>query len=465
MICTLYYEHDIFVRYDHLFCTNHTLQSLPTDIIPIPYSNNPQYAQNRLQNHQLYRYHFQQLQQQHTELVNEQANHQCYISYKNSDDKRIKAFCRISKANIHHLSTTYNILHDDLFVFYTICYRSSSYRYLEHIVNPARSTISRRFRDVLGKLHEHFVPTQLNKSWTRDKVKQNTPQFVRELFGLHESQNIFITDGFMVYCGKSENFDIQHREHNSYKKRNCWIFHPFICANGRYVINLGPFESDYHNTDQTIYESATDIQYLDALKDHHNGTHPMPEDHVVFNEENTDKLLWFNGTLYTFCDGCIADRGYTEIDDHRLECPPQLNKPRPKGRRKKNAPPPPPRRKQLPLEEANKFRQVTLARNTVERDYGRLKQWLILNGLIPYQFRDCINEIVEVLMATENEFFCAMTTDSIKNQRYMRRVLDHMRNVPLKVQPWLSERGWVRQGSLPSHCVAAIRSAAFIPDF
>ena len=200
------------------------------------------------------------------------------------DDNRIESFCRITRANLNWLSTTYDIPQEDLFIFFALCHRASSYRYFERNIKPSRSTISRRFREVLTKLPEHFVPTQLNQSWTRHKVKQNTPQFITELFALQDDQIMFITDGFMVYCGKSQNFDIQHREHNDYKKQNCFIFHPFVCANGRYVINLGPFASDYHNSDQTIYESATDIPYHNALKDHHDGTHAMNENHVVFDE-------------------------------------------------------------------------------------------------------------------------------------------------------------------------------------
>ena len=464
VIIALYYENDIFVRFNHKICGNESIQTLSNDIHPVPYMSNQQYTHCQ-RNYQLYKYQYSQLQLQHTNLTNEQDDHQCHITFANSSDERIKSFCRISKQNIIQLSNTHDISREDLFIFYSLCYRGSAYRYFEHITQHSRSAISRRFRSVLTKLHSDFVPTQLNKSWTRDKVKQNTPDFVKELYGLGDDRILIITDGFMIYTGKSANFDTQHREYNSYKKRNCWIFHPFICANGRYIINLGPYCSDERNTDQFIYESATDIDYLHRLRDHHDGTHPLPEKCIMYDENTTDILIWFNTIIYTLIDSCTADRGYTEIDDDRLECPPMLNAPRPKGRRPKKAPKPRPKRKQLPPDEAMQFRKVTIIRHTPERNYARIKQWEITKGLIPWQFRDCIKEIVEILMATDNQFFCDMTVDSIKNQRYMRRIMDHIQNHSIKVMPWLKEKGWKRRGRLPSDCVRVIKSMRFLPDF
>ena len=466
LIAELYYERDLFIRCTHKRCNNNQCQQRALSTITTSHHRTNLPYTHLSQNYNIYRYFYQQLHQQHTELVNEQTDHTCYITFANSSEERIKAFCRISKQNIIELSTTYNIPREDLFIFFTLCFRGSSYRYLEHIVTPARSSISRIFRDVLPTLHAQFVPTELNRAWTREKVKQNTPQFVSELFQLHDDQRLFITDGFMIYTGKSQDFNIQHREHNAYKKRNCWIFMPIICANGRYIINLGPYCSDKKNTDQTIYETATDIEYLTELRNYYDGIHDMNEDRIVFDERTTDKLLWFNKQLFLALDAMIADRGYAECDDERVQCPPQLNPPKKPGRKKKGAPKPPPPRKQLPPDEANQFRQVTLIRHTVERDYGRLKQWEILVGLCPYQYRDCIEEIVDVLMAIENKFFCVMTKDSIKNTRYMQRVLDHLLgNESIKVMPWVKEDGWEREGNVPSDCVHVISSLDFLPDY
>ena len=79
-------------------------------------------------------------------------------------------------------------------------------------------------------------------------------------------------------------------------------------------------------------------------------------------------------------------------------------------------------RRQIPTAEMNETRRVTFVRHTIERDYGRLKSWKILSGVIPYQRRDCVQEIVETLMSTENHFFITMDSDSPRRREFATRI-------------------------------------------
>ena len=211
----------------------------------------------------------------------------------------------MTKDNINELSHLYNLDPEDVFLFYSICYRNNQQRYFQQIINHFHSVISNRFRRVLSNLHKNFVPTQLNHSWDRNKITQNTPQFVIDLFAIKPHQILLITDGTMIYCEKSENFDMQHRDYNDYNKRNCMIFMPIITANGRYVMNIGPFHSDTDNNDESIYNAATDYDYLYDCK--YNLHDDDERNNIMFDADTVNLLMWFNASIFGPGDIMIAD--------------------------------------------------------------------------------------------------------------------------------------------------------------
>ena len=205
---------------------------------------------------------------------------------------------------------------------------------------------------------------------------------------MDDDQIILMTDGSMIYVPKSGHFDYQKREYSKYKNRNCITFMPIVTASGRYVMNLGPFNSDTHNNDASIYNAMTDMEYLNFCDSNRS------DEQNMFDDDTLDKLLYFNKKIFNKPDDhMVADRGFYDCEDERLDIPEFLNEPK-KTRRKKGQKKPP-KRKQLSPAEATKTKRVTFVRHTSERDYGRLKQWEILFGQIPYQRRDCIGDVMK----------------------------------------------------------------------
>ena len=168
---------------------------------------------------------------------------------------------------------------------------------------------------------------------------------------------------------------------------------PVTCANGRYVCNIGPFHSDWYNNDECIYRSITDVEYLNLCKVALNNDSEEDLDPAltIFSEETIDFLLWFNENIFKSHDVMVADRGYNDIDDDRLERPLSINpvsqtkyKQSPHSKRKKRkrserysyfSEPPQKKRKRnkYSVSDSNKSIKVTFCRHTVERDFGRLK--------------------------------------------------------------------------------------------
>ena len=110
-------------------------------------------------------------------------------------------------------------------------------------------------------------------------------------------------DGTMIYVPKSGQFHFQKREYNKYKARNCLIFMPIVATNGRYVICLGPYNSDKYQNDAAIYTAATDMDYIDWCSSN-------PFENSTYDEYTLDKLLHLNNNLFTSNDRMIADRGF-----------------------------------------------------------------------------------------------------------------------------------------------------------
>ena len=229
---TAYLEHQTLIQANYKICDN----CLPLDYDTIPLS--PITSRLKLSTYhrtlQNIQSHIKSKLKSHEKHIQSLQNESTFDRIRRQSPNKIKSFCRLSIENIQYLSTTYNIDPNDLFLFYTINFRNDPYEYLGTIFGLSKSTISSHYRKVLFKLHDQFVPTQLNTAWTRNKVRFNTPDYVQHLFGTTDQDRIVLmTDGTMVYCQKSKNFNIQKRDHNSYKKRNCMVFMSIMTANGR----------------------------------------------------------------------------------------------------------------------------------------------------------------------------------------------------------------------------------------
>ena len=72
---------------------------------------------------------------------------------------------------------------------------------------------------------------------------------------------------------------------------------------------------------------------------------------------------------------------------------------------------------------------------------------------------------MDVLMATENEFFCELTNDTGKNMQFANRILNHMENAAVPVKDWMTEDGWEEELFPGEHADEYIRDHMSLPDY
>ena len=65
---------------------------------------------------------------------------------------------------------------------------------------------------MLPCLHSDPAPTQLNQSWSRQKVKENAPNHVKQLYSVDDDQKLLLTDGIVLQIPKASKFAFQKRE-------------------------------------------------------------------------------------------------------------------------------------------------------------------------------------------------------------------------------------------------------------
>ena len=65
---------------------------------------------------------------------------------------------------------------------------------------------------MLACLHSDFVPTQLGQFWSRQKVKENAPNCVKQLHSVNDDQKLLLTDGTFIQMPRSGKVTFQKRE-------------------------------------------------------------------------------------------------------------------------------------------------------------------------------------------------------------------------------------------------------------
>ena len=219
-----------------------------------------------------------------------------FINYHNSDDKRIKKFTRLSRDNMQDLSRLSGVTLNDLFVFYTRLYRHSAYEFGESIFGMPKATMSRHNKQCIRSLVEQLVEVELNEAWSRERIDANTPLHIKKLFNMKPGQILLTTDGTRMAVERSGDYAIQRRDYFGKKDRNMLNWMPILCANGRYVLDIGPFNGN--SSDTTIYEIMTDLDYLQKSL-HDQMTNPQADlSKHIFDIDQLNLLIWFNTKIF-----------------------------------------------------------------------------------------------------------------------------------------------------------------------
>ena len=351
--------------------------------------------------------------------------------------KRSKVTQRSKPIHKVHLSTTFDVDINKLFFFYTKCYRNDPLRFLMSIFRKDYTTLSRWFNDVLDALtaDDSLVSQHLNDSWTRSKVDQHTPDYIKDLYDRDANRLIFMTDGTLIQIQKPQHFNRQKKSWADRKSINSLNFMPIMALDGSYIINIGPFYGGGDNSDEFVFKAAINSEYREWCRNN------QGHDDCMFDIPMLDQLDdFFENTFDEDVDNMIGDRGYGQPGDRSkaLECPDNLNP------KKKRGVPSGPARKQLPTNEANRTRKVTYIRHTAERKYSQSKTFRIVGTIVLQQFCRRIKDILDVLFATMNRCLPALISHSEKRRRFAQRILDHQQYKKSEVGHYISQTFAIR---------------------
>ena len=84
---------------------------------------------------------------------------------------------------------------------------------------------------------------------------------------------------------------------------------------------------------------------------------------------------------------------------------------------------------QLSTIKANQTRCITRVRNTIERGFGRLKQWNFIGSMVNADFIPIIGSIVRILCGVDNAYFSNLVSD---NNDVLEQAQDIKRNIQLE---------------------------------
>lgn len=239
-----------------------------------------------------------------------------------------------------------------------------------------------------------------------DFCQQHTTTVAKTLFTNESSQAVIILDGTYVYIQKSSNYRFQRQSYSLHKHRSLVKPMVIVASDGYILSVLGPYLADYHNNDAAITKHLFKHN-LEKIND--------------WMEEN---------------DVCIVDRGFRDavefLEDHgyNVKMPFYLNK----------------NSKQHTTEEANKSRLVTKVRWVVESTNGRIKQFRMLDKVVPNTLSKYIGDFVRIACALLNRFRGPVTTLDEKTEKIANEMM-HKAKMDNELKVFLEDNGLITKRS------------------
>ncbi|CAF1529916.1 unnamed protein product [Adineta steineri] len=325
------------------------------------------------------------------------SNYHCISIY----DMSIEDCTRLSGLFPDSIYDIAKSIHQDpqlILEFFTICRQNMNHRAAAVCFGyKSNSSISLHFTKIFTSLLNDFVPKYIGyTAFTRKDVKRKTPELFKKLF----PNVVGIIDGTYFYCQKAECFEIQRKTWSEQKKRNLVEAMGIQFADGTWFDLIGPFYADGDHNDASIWNYIVEEDIGNI--------------HDIFNEE-TDEFL--------------GDRGFRDVDDERFTVliPFSLNK----------------GQIQLPTRSANTTRKIAKLRNSIERGFGRLKQWKIINAVIDTNLISKFGSLLRILGAIDNKYFQPLSmATNIDRQKI--NYIKHREAVP-NILENLPKNQWIKK--------------------
>ena len=189
-------------------------------------------------------------------------------------------------------------------------------------------------------------------------------------------------DGTYHYF-QSSAFEIQKQTYSRHKHTNLLKTLVSTAPDGTFVEIFGPFLADGKHNDEALHNYVLDMEESPLLK------------HL---DPNEDELL--------------LDRGFIRCKDTlRFHTPRSIKK----------------GSNQLSTEDANVTRVVTRCRNVVERLFGRLKQWRILDHTLHISYVPILGALIRILASILNRYFTPLFEDTDEASRDADMFLEKMK--------------------------------------
>ncbi|XP_062607931.1 uncharacterized protein LOC134269743 [Saccostrea cucullata] len=226
--------------------------------------------------------------------------------------------------------------------------------------------IQRIIPSVREALMQNFVPKHLGFQHIshQEFSQHHTTPIARKLFTTEEDQAVIILDGTYIYIQKSYDYEFQRLSYSLHKNRPL-VKPMMVVASDGYILSvMGPYVADCHNNDASITkhmysQNAENIQVW------------LKEDDVV-----------------------VVDRGFRDAVTFMEDIGLKVHMPFYLQRGEK----------QHTTTEANLSRMVTKVRWVVESANGRLKQWRLLDKVIPNKLLPQVGDFVRIVCALCNCF-------------------------------------------------------------
>lgn len=159
--------------------------------------------------------------------------------------------------------------------------------------------------------------------WTRQRIKNNTPNFVQRLRGVSKDDDICIItqDSTYQYTKTNQrNFDIRKKSLSPHKHHMLIKIHIIATANGLPILPFYTF-ADGHHSDGIIFQCLMDKDYVEKCIKYYNNKLDNDEYFVpALKSLEVCKQMQYLHYLFGMQDEFICDNGYI-INDPRTKKP------------------------------------------------------------------------------------------------------------------------------------------------
>ena len=268
---------------------------------------------------------------------------------------------------------------------------------------PRRKAISDIFKNVMGSFEtvvaEHFGPQSLS----RRRLLDNVSVRAKKILTLTDDQVALILDGTYIRHQKSSNNAYQRRSYSGQKKVP--LCKPFtVCTTNGFIVDLaGPFAAK--RNDAAIVKEVLKMPTLRGL---------LRDGDVLIVDRGFRDALNF-----------MTDLGF------KVLMPAMLNK-----------------RKQLPTDEANQSRRVTMVRWVVEAIHGHLwGKFKLLKHTVDNKMLPKMQKLCGIVGFLQNTYGTRLATE---DSSWIAEQLDHMETrmqLPNTLREEVEAKHWNRRAS------------------